>query len=612
MTNEMPLGVRLYLEAQRFTSGFQRPAAAVKGFSAGVKRELSALRGAFRSVEGRIASLGVTVGATAAIMQSARMDKSLIQLGQTAEVGRDHVVGLRKELFALGKQTGQNVDDLLAGQNTLIQSGASWKSSLEILKATSVAMAVTSARAEVLASALTVADTTFQFDLERPGQALKLLDQMTVAGRLGNAELEDLSAIFGRVGPTAQGAGMAFEQTLAFIEGLSMIERRPERLATLADSTLRLFTNAQYMSQVSRATRGRVKFFDTDGARRDALEVLADLKKEYDKFDSDLGRQRFLARAFQGVDLDTLRGLRVLLSGDSLAMINRFASEIASSGGVLEKDLEAALDNSVDQVGRLKAALRETADDFSQHINAGISKAIKFAMDDREKGGLGLSGGQMIAGGVVAGLGLFAAGRYGGPLLKKALGVGGGVATGKALEKAAGVTPVYVVNMPDGGFGGGVGVGNMLGARGRWAPKLFSTVRANAALLGGMRLSQLGLLGVRGLAMATGAVGAAGAAAYGLGWLANKYLLTDKGPLGSETGQRIGETIGRTVAQVLAFFGKDTAREALEAESRAAAQVEGTIRVQIDSEGRPRVQEVRSSRSNVDLEVDAGYVWGGA
>lgn len=59
---------------------------------------------------------------------------------------------------------------------------------------------------------------------------------MTQAGFAGNAELEDLASIFGRVGNSAKNAGMDFTQTLAFIERLSLVERQPERLATLVDS----------------------------------------------------------------------------------------------------------------------------------------------------------------------------------------------------------------------------------------------------------------------------------------------------------------------------------------------------------------------------------------
>ncbi len=42
-------------------------------------------------------------------------------------------------------------------------------------------------------------------------------------------------------------------KTLGFIEGLSQIQKEPERLATLADSTLRVFTDMRYMMAAQRA-----------------------------------------------------------------------------------------------------------------------------------------------------------------------------------------------------------------------------------------------------------------------------------------------------------------------------------------------------------------------
>lgn len=84
---------------------------------------------------------------------------------------------------------------------------------------------------------------------------------MTVAGRLGNAELENLSDLFPKIGAAAA-AGMSIEQALAFTESLSKVELQPDRLGTLAESTLRVFSNKQYRDQVSKTTG--ISFFNKD------------------------------------------------------------------------------------------------------------------------------------------------------------------------------------------------------------------------------------------------------------------------------------------------------------------------------------------------------------
>ena len=252
-----------------------------KTFGSNARRELESIRNTARSLEGKLGALGISFGALMLIRQSAELDKGLTRIGQTAGESRINVAGLRKEFFRMSLETGAKVEDLKASFDNAVQAGLQFREALPVTDAVNKAMAVTGATADQLTSSLTVASTAYQFDLASPGKALLLLDKMTVAGRQGNAELENLSSIFARVGVNASRAGMGFDQTLGFIEGLSLLERQPERLATLADSTLRLFTNIQYLAQAQQFTG--VRFFDKKGARRDPLAVLTDIKTKYDK-----------------------------------------------------------------------------------------------------------------------------------------------------------------------------------------------------------------------------------------------------------------------------------------------------------------------------------------
>jgi TP901 family phage tail tape measure protein len=493
----------------------------------------------------------------------------------------------------MSQETGQNLDDLQQGFNNAVQAGLGFNEALPVINATNKAVAVTGAQAEVLTGALTVASTAFDFDLTKPNMALSILDKMTVAGRLGNAELENLSSIFGRIGPNASAAGFGFDQTLAFVEGLSQIERQPERLATLADSTLRLFTNLRYMKDAQGATG--VKFFDADGSRRDAMEVLADIKSQYDKLETDKARALYIQKAFGSADLDTIKGLRILLSNDMLAKVKSMTTDIAAAGGTLQKDLDKALDNSVDQVGRFKAALREAADGWAQPINESISNIIKYTMASKKDGGLGMDGQDMLlaAGGGVVGTALAA--RYGGKMIgslaSKFGSVGTGVATGKALEAAAGVTPVYVVNMP--GDFSGVGMPGVGSPAGRTAGRTASRFLTSAALLGGSDMAAIRMMGMGAMGTAGLGVAGAGAAGYGVGSLINKAI----------DGTVIAEAIGRQVAIALAPFSAN-AREALMTEFKGkAAEMKANFTINIDREGRAIV---KSNNPGTKINVNNG------
>jgi hypothetical protein len=297
---------------------------------------------------------------------------------------------------------------------------------------------------------LTTAGAVFDFDLAKPGQALLLLDKMRVAGKLGRAEMENLASIFPRVGFGAKRAGMNFDQTLAFIEGLSQAESDPERLATPSASWLRLFTNNTYMKKAQNATR--VSFFDAKGTRRDALDVFADIKEKYDLLKTDAEKHSFISAFLEGADTETITASVAFLGGKFLENARGFSKEIGEASGTLQRELPAAINNGVEQVGRLKAAMREAADSFIKPFNDGISTGIKKLLDAKKDGGMEMSGKEIAAAGFTA-LGIGYAGyKLGGPALKKFLGnLGGegvGIAKGKVIEAATGVTPVYVTNWP--------------------------------------------------------------------------------------------------------------------------------------------------------------------
>ncbi len=451
-----------------------------------------------------IAGLGLTYKATRAIMDSAQLDKFLARVAITGEASAQQASSLRTELYEMSRQTGRPMQDLLEGFYGLIQAGQSWGEALGTIRAINPAMAVTGASADTLASSMTVAAQAFKFDLSDVRVATEILDQMTKAGYAGNAELEDLSGIFARVGNNAKTAGLSFSQTLAFIERLSLVEKNPERLATLADSTLRLFTNNRYMEKAAK-TSG-VKFYNADGTRREAFAVLKEIRDKYKKFSTDAQRDKAFAAAFGETDLDTQRGLRILLDGNTIEEAEKMAADIKDASGTIAKDLPNAIKNSVDQVGRLKEKLGEAADSFAQPINAVITDGInKLLADDK------ISGKEMLVGAGAAGLAGFGALK----LVAKGLqSAGGRFAGGMAQRMAQGAgglaglklpLPVYVVNkqmsltrdamlgkdtgviVPDGGAGKG-----SKGAKGKSVP-----------LPGGRRARLAGGLGrAGGMAMA--------------------------------------------------------------------------------------------------------------
>ena len=395
----LDLGGNLITRAKAFStsiSGMARQRRSslggLNGVAAQAGKGLEALTGRYAA---GLAGLGVSYKAAQAVMDSARLDKGLMRTSQTMGLTAQQAEEARRALFAMARETGQPVENLKAGLDRLGASGMAYEQALASIRAINPAMAVTGASADQLASALSVAGEIFKFDLSRPETAVRLLDQMTAAGRLGNAELEDLASIFARVGGSAKNAGLSFGESLAFIEQLSLIEKEPERLATLADSTLRLFTNQNYLKEAAAATG--VKFYDAKGERRAAFDVLQDIARKYQKFKTDAQRDKAFAQAFGKTDLDTQRGLRALFDSGVLVNLAKLNAEIEDASGTIARDLPDAINNSVDQVGRLKAALSQAADDFARPFNDAISSGIAMLLD------MGLSRlGSKAAGGLVS------------------------------------------------------------------------------------------------------------------------------------------------------------------------------------------------------------------
>lgn len=546
-----------------------------RGFVTTVRAEFTKLRDFARSTQGQLAGLGLSVGVMQLQRNAAHLEKTLTQVRLTAGMTAQEQTEAYQVMFDMVKRNGGVLEDTLTGFNSLIQAGLSYKEAIRSTEAINIARAVTGANDSVVANALTVGAANFGFDLSKVGVAQEMLDKMTVSGRSGNAELENLSSILPRVASGAQRAGMDFDKTLAFLQALSMVEKQPERLATLADSTLRLFTNMRYAKDAEKALG--IRMFDKGGARRDPIDVMDDIRKKYQTLTTDAQRFSFMGKAFGQTDLDTQRGLSALLSGDLLKRVREFENETRNAGGTLQRDLAIATDNAADQSSRLKNTLREAAEGFARPINDAISRATKYALDSKAQGGLGLSGGQLMAGGAALGVGAYGVARMLPPVLRSIAGrfggVGAGVATGKALEAAAGVVPVYVTNWSEMG-GGGPGVAGTAGAAAAGAAAVGLAARLRNRV-GASLIAGFAPVGAAGMGATLAGVGAAGAAGYGIGSLIYKGI--------ENTG--FADRLGRSIAQVMASLGSEDAARALavnEALRNTRVGGEMTVRVQTD------------------------------
>lgn len=424
----------------------------LKSMAAGVRTELDRVKRLGGSAQGQLAGLGLGFGAATGLVGSAALDRQLIRTQQTAGMTAAQREEWREEGFRIAKKYGLGREGVDSGFNTLIASGVEYGAAKKTADAIGQGTAVTGADSAILGKAVVAGASAFNIDLNKDGAALELLQKMTVAGRLGNAELENLADLFPKIGQSAQRAGMSISQALAFTETLSTVEMQPDRLGTLADSTLRVFGVKAYQEQVTKSTG--VQFFDKKGSYRDPAAVLGDLKSKYDKLKTDKDRARFLGVTFKGMDQDTVRGMGIMLSGNRLETFKEQSAEIARAEPVFNKDLADNVNSATGTGSRMRATLSQAIDRMAQPLNKSFTEFGTYILDD-----LNLTGEQMLGAGIATGLGGYYAGRGAkagaGALLNKFLGgpeTLKNIAVGKVLEEAAGVTSVFVTNWPAGGM----------------------------------------------------------------------------------------------------------------------------------------------------------------
>jgi len=389
---------------------------------------------------------GIMAGAA---KDAGALTKELTRIRLTAEEGGDAMERMRAKIKVQSALTGISKGELLAGYQAFAATGLSTDKINPAMDAIAKAKVVSGVDSADLANAVGAAAEAFNYDVGRDAQLI--IDKMYKAGKRGNANLPDLPKLISRAGFNAASAGIDMDTFLAISEQMSQYERTPARLATLMDSTMRIFTNMDYMKKAQAATG--VQFFDRDGGRRNSLDILEELRTYMSNAKTDRDWAQRLDAAFGDTDLGTQRGLRALFGDEnSVNKMRQLANDISRASGEVNKDFGDAANNYRDQTARTAEIWHNAVDRAGRNFESAVTPAIK-AFNDFVANKSDFAGDAMTAAGAVASV---AAVVLGG---KSALGATKGVAQGLALSKASEkitgekIQSVFVVNMPDGGLG---------------------------------------------------------------------------------------------------------------------------------------------------------------
>lgn len=187
----------------------------VAAFGRQEAQQVRSLGGAARSAAATFNLSDYGLGATAT------MDRRLLQLQQRAGLSVAQREDWREESARITRTYGLPKGDADNGFATLLGGGLNFSAARKAADALGQTSAVTGTDSAVLGQALLSGAGALGVDLNQDGAALGLLQQMTVAGRMGGPGFERLAELLPQVGDSAADAGLSIAQTLALLSNLS-------------------------------------------------------------------------------------------------------------------------------------------------------------------------------------------------------------------------------------------------------------------------------------------------------------------------------------------------------------------------------------------------------
>lgn len=219
------ISFRTMLQNFQSSGGTQRVVKNVAAFSRQEAQQLRSLGSVARSAA-TMFNLG-----SHGLSGTAAMDRQLIRLQQSGGLSVAQRENWRDESARIARTYGLQRADVDGGFATLLGGGLNFSAARKAADALGQTSAVTGTDSAILGQALLSGAGAFGVDLNQDGAALGLLQQMTVAGRMGGPGFERLAELLPQVGSSAADAGLSIAQTLALLSSLPNESQLSARIA---------------------------------------------------------------------------------------------------------------------------------------------------------------------------------------------------------------------------------------------------------------------------------------------------------------------------------------------------------------------------------------------
>lgn len=502
-------------------------------------------------------------------------ERRLTRLGITANLTADEVQRLNRAIYETAQQPNIRIDpsELLSAIEGITEKTGDLEFARNNLQTIALAIQATGASGDAVGELVAEFQKLGETD---PKRVLELLDILNVQGKAGAFTLQNLAALGPRVITAYSGSVKGVRDNVSVIRemgaALQTIRQgtgSSEMAATAFESLLRDLQDANKQQMFRRLG---VQIFQTGKDGSKALRPINQLMAEI--MDKSKGSRLVLGQIF---------------TDESIRAFNAFKPELIQSFMDVQANGTQTLQDSARAARDAAGAMQSLSSAWKQFADTNLTSVIQDLAD-------GLNS---VGPGTVQNW------------LKTATQVGVVVAGALALRKiwqlGRGIAGIFGAGRASAGATAG-GVAGPLG--GGPLPVPVYVVNKNMSLLpsswnpapgGGAPGAPAGRAATLArFARGAGLVGAAGAAGYGIGTAIYK---------GGLEGTSAGDAIGSIVAHTLALFGSKDAQEAIEARRRGAAaeaSLNGTLRIQIDTQGRPRVAEASTTQPGVTIDAYAG------
>jgi TP901 family phage tail tape measure protein len=370
------------------------------------------------------------------------IDASILMMKANLKATAEEADELKTRLISMAGSAGQDMQQLFASAKKL---SIAYKPD-DIMQI----MAASASSAKAMEADLdTVTDRVVQMmKIYRlaPSEAKGVADAI-VASR---ANLEQLDTILQRLALRG-GSKKAYTETLGFLLGLSKAGMSNPRVVGQVNEVLDALQSKADVLQHS-----GIKMFDIDAKTgeknwRDQIEVLKDLQVYLEKHKKTLSSKEYKEGLNKIFGENAERKLDFVFK--QIEAFKAGIKDMGNAGEIAAKRLEGATETWGHQFDKIKGNLDAIKMDLGWLYDL-AKKPVKFLADSSGLTKGAAYGAAGLSTAVLLGLG------YG--KIKNVLGslgkMGGGIAAGKAVEAATGVTPVFITNWPAGGLfpGGGI------------------------------------------------------------------------------------------------------------------------------------------------------------